>query len=130
LEHVEDIQQIRVKLWEQYYEELQDLQNHIQLPVIPDYASNNAHLFYIVLNSQEQRNELIDYLKTQGIQSVFHYASLHSSKFYKPLHDGRTLIHSDRYTDCLLRLPLYCDLTNQQVRKITDAVKSFFVGKH
>lgn len=58
--------------------------------------------------------------------SVFHYLSLHTSPYYKDLHDGRELPNADRYTDCLMRLPLYYELTVNDVQRITELVHTFF----
>jgi dTDP-4-amino-4,6-dideoxygalactose transaminase len=72
------------------------------------------------------RTSLITYLKDKGILSVFHYLSLHKSAFYEAKHDGRILPKSDYYTDTLLRLPLFFELTNEQVDMISNEIKSFF----
>lgn len=126
LESLEIIQQKRMSLWQFYYNELQDLHEYIQLPFIPDYATHNAHLFYIVLKDQETRSRLIHHLRQEGIEAVFHYSSLHDTDFFRPFHDGRILMNSDRYSTCLLRLPLYCDLSMEDAQKVTGSIKSFF----
>ena len=103
LENLDTIQQKRKLLWQCYYEMLLPLQTKIQLPSIPYYATNNAHMFYIVCKNPEQRTALIDHLKSHNILSVFHYLSLHKSEFYASKHDGRTLKYSDWYTDCFIK---------------------------
>ncbi|GJM34817.1 MAG: dTDP-4-amino-4,6-dideoxy-D-glucose transaminase [Saprospiraceae bacterium] len=112
LENIDVIQQQRTALWKAYYEGLcrWAKESRGQLPVIPDYATNNAHMFYLVCHSPEQRTQLLKHLKENGVQAVFHYLSLHKSAFYREKHDGRILTQSDRYTDCLLRLPMYFEL--------------------
>jgi len=112
LENLENIQQVRKSHWEQYNIELQTwaTQNEIQLPVIPSYATNNGHMFYLVCKNISQRTALIEKLKNKDILSVFHYISLHSSPFYKDSHTGNQLPESDRYSDCVLRLPMYYEL--------------------
>ena len=95
---------------------------NFRLPEIPDYASNNAHMFYLVFNSLENRTAVISKLKEHDVLAVFHYLSLHKSEFYKDKHDGRTLNNSDRFTDCLLRLPLYYELELEQLQLITDLI--------
>jgi dTDP-4-amino-4,6-dideoxygalactose transaminase len=94
-----------------------------QLPEVPGYATNNAHMFYIILNTLEERIALIEHLKKDGINAVFHYLSLHNSEFYKTKHDGRELKNTDRYTDCLLRLPLFFELTLQEVEHICKIIE-------
>ena len=80
------------------------------LPQIPDYATNNAHMFYLVCPNIEFRDALIVKLKAENVHAVFHYQSLHKSPYYTPKHDSRELPESDRYTDCLVRLPMWVGL--------------------
>lgn len=124
LEHLEDIQEKRLELWNKYFEGLNALSVKcgIQLPSIPEYATNNAHMFYLVCKDPEQRNKLIDELKSKGILAVFHYLSLHNSPFYKNKHDGRNLVNSDRFTDCLFRLPFFYELENETVNLIIQTI--------
>lgn len=112
LENLENIQNQRKKHWNKYYESLQNwaLENDVQLPFVPNYATNNAHMFYLVCHSLEQRNQLIEKLKNNNILAVFHYISLHKSPFYVEKHDGRTLPKTDEFTDKLVRLPLFYEL--------------------
>jgi len=128
LEHLDEIQSRRRKLWELYRQGLEALETKgiLRLPHLPDYATNNGHMFYVVCGNLEQRNKLIAHLRDRGILAVFHYQSLHKSPFYEERHDGRELPNSDRYTDCLLRLPLYYELSNADVGMIVDSVLSFF----
>lgn len=128
LENIDDIQAKRKSLWETYYERLAPLASKgaFTLPDIPEYATNNAHMFYIVLPSLEARTALIKYLKENGVGAVFHYLSLHSSEYYKSKHDGRALPQCDRYADCLVRLPLFYDLTIEEVNHICDLFDTYF----
>jgi dTDP-4-amino-4,6-dideoxygalactose transaminase len=82
-------------------------------------------MFYMVCSSLEERNGLIQYLKQNNIHSVFHYISLHSSPYFLPQADGRVLPESDRYTDCLVRLPLYYELSFEEVDRISACIKEF-----
>ena len=101
-------------------------EGRLLLPVIPPGASNNAHMFYVVCRSLDERTALIAHLKRRDILSVFHYLPLHRSPFYAPLHDGRELPHADRFADCLLRLPMYYDLTTEQAAEVSAEVRRFF----
>jgi dTDP-4-amino-4,6-dideoxygalactose transaminase len=125
LENLDDIQQKRKKIWNMYYEALKPLVERglFSLPVIPEYATNNAHMFYIVCKDLKTRDKLIEMLKEQDINAVFHYLSLHKSTFYGPKHDGRDLPHTDRYTDCLLRLPMYYELDPAPVIDVIHKLK-------
>ena len=112
LENIDDIQRVRKSHWEHYNTKLQTwaVENEIQLPVIPSYSTNNGHMFYLVCKNLEQRTTIIEKLKSKNILSVFHYISLHSSPFYNQIHNEKPLPQSDRYSDCLLRLPMYYEL--------------------
>lgn len=87
LENIDMIQSRRKSIWEQYYMQLQNLhqQGKVHLPFIPEYATNNAHMFYIICNTLSERTELINYLRENGVQAVFHYMSLQNSDFIKKL---------------------------------------------
>lgn len=112
LENLENIQNTRKAHWENYNLELNEWakKHEISLPELPSYATNNAHMFYLVCKNLEQRTALIQHLKQNGIMAVFHYISLHKSPFYESKHDGRILPETDNFTDCLLRLPLFLEL--------------------
>lgn len=131
LENLFLIQEKRKKLWETYKANLLELnmEGIIQLPHIPDYATNNAHAFYIVLKNLQTRSSLIDFLKTKEILSVFHYLSLHKSPYYTSRYSGGELPEADRYSDCLLRLPMFYDLEISQVEMICGYIKQFFGTK-
>lgn len=128
LEQLDDIEAKRKKIWNTYYERLTPLakRNRFTMPDIPDYATNNAHMFYIVLPSLEERTSLIRYLKENGVGAVFHYLSLHSSDYYQSRHDGRALPQCDRYADCLVRLPLFYDLKIEEVHHICDLISTYY----
>lgn len=117
LENLEDIQKTRKSHWEQYNSLLSEWANHnkISLPVVPNFATNNAHMYFLVCKNLEQRTSLIQHLKENNILAVFHYISLHKSPFYKEKHDDRILPETDKFTDCLLRLPLFYELESDSV---------------
>src|SRR5690606_36019443 len=91
LENLDKIQTKRRSLWEKYYTALSLIKDDVQieLPAIPNYATNNGHMFFVVFQNIKARNEAIEKLKKNDILSVFHYISLHSSSYYKNKHDGR-----------------------------------------
>ena len=124
IENLADIQSKRKLLWETYQQEIKSLNcEEILLPTLPEYATNNAHMFYVVLENIEQRSKLILALKEKGFHAVFHYLSLHSSDFYKDKHDGRALSNSDKFTNCLLRLPFYYELEKNDIFNIMEVIK-------
>lgn len=124
LENLETIQARRKSIWQRYWDcfasELPG--KGISLPVIPDYATNNAHMFYLVCGDLAQRTALIASLKQQQIHAVFHYLSLHGSPYFTAQHDGRPLPNSDRFSDCLVRLPLYFEMSDDDVERVASAV--------
>ncbi|MEQ6122356.1 dTDP-4-amino-4,6-dideoxygalactose transaminase [Reichenbachiella sp. MALMAid0571] len=126
LEKIDQIQERRKKIWNSYKELLSDwaTSNKVQLPSIPDYAMNNAHMFYMVCENFEQRNKLLDHLKKNKILAVFHYLSLHSSPFYSQKHDGRVLSQCDHYANSLVRLPLYYDMMESDIRYVANTIQS------
>lgn len=156
IENMDMIQTRRKEIWEQYYQGLMSLADdgYLQLPNIPNYATNNAHMFYIVCRSLDERTALIKYLKDKGILSVFHYLSLHKSGFYTTHADSRpekfqeletvkmtnfdgtvtdevqviglNLPNCDRFADCLVRLPLFYELESPQVTEIVKSIRVFF----
>lgn len=126
LENLDDIQNKRKSLWNRYYTNLIGIKNlDFTLPNIPSYATNNAHMFYINCKSLNLRNLIISRLKENNILAVFHYLSLHESEYYKSKHDGRILPNSDQYTDTILRLPLFYEMTLDEV----DLVCNFLLNK-
>jgi len=130
IESLNDIQKKRKELWNIYLNSLKDLatQGFFKLPDLPAYATNNAHMFYLVCNNVDERSALINHLKKNNILSVFHYQSLHSSDYYLPKHDGRDLPNCDHYANCLVRLPMFYELSNADLENIVDKINSFFVN--
>lgn len=129
LENLDMIQNRRKAIWQEYYNGLKGLaaQGFFTLPVIPDYATNNAHMFYIVCRSLEKRSALIKYLKEHEVLSVFHYLSLHKSDYFLHHYTERPeLPNCDRYADCLLRLPMFYELTAQEIDIIIDSIGNFY----
>ena len=126
LENIDDIQKRRTSIWQYYYDGLKQWteEKEIRLPYIPDYTAQNGHIFYLVCRNVEQRANLIEHMGRNGIHAVFHYLSLHKSLFYNKLHGQRELPNADLYSGCLVRLPLFYELTDQQLEGIVKAIKS------
>lgn len=129
LENMDAIQNRRKEIWDHYYEGLQPLatKGYFRMPDVPEYATNNAHMFYLVCKSYEERTKLIAYLKERNIQAVFHYLSLHKSEYYLKNYDIRPeLPNCDMYADCLVRLPLFYELEDDNLFSIIECIKEFF----
>ena len=132
LEELDTIQNRRKMLWDIYHEELAPLavKGYFTLPDSPGYATNNAHMFYIVCRNIDERSALISFLKDNGIQACFHYLALHRSEYYTTHYTERPeLPNCDRFADCLVRMPMYYELKEDEVKYITDKIKAFYSDK-
>jgi dTDP-4-amino-4,6-dideoxygalactose transaminase len=125
IEHVNMIQKKRCTLWQSYLNNLESwaAENDVKLPYLPEYATNNAHIFYMVCPDINFRTKLISHLKSHNIGAVFHYQSLHNSSFYSKKHDCRELFEANRYSSCLLRLPMYFDLLDSSIKQVCNEIK-------
>jgi dTDP-4-amino-4,6-dideoxygalactose transaminase len=129
LQALDNIQKERKEKWQFYYKALQVLMGNgkLTLPLVPGFATNNAHIFYIVCNSLVQRNELIYFLKEKGVQAMFHYPGLHTSPFF--INNNKSILplkNSEKFSNCLLRLPLYCGLEYNDIDKIANLLVQFY----
>jgi dTDP-4-amino-4,6-dideoxygalactose transaminase len=125
VEKIEFIQASRLRIWNQYYQACKNLETQISLPFVDEYASNNAHIFYVVAKSLAQRDSIIQYLQGNGIQAIFHYLSLHNSPMFLGTSEDRPrLKNADRFAECLVRLPLYVDLPTNSVETIVANLHS------
>jgi len=127
LEAIERIQAMRFAAYNRYAEILAPLAKKGVL-LMPKQA-HNAHVFYLCCRTLEERSELIEHLKQRDIASVFHYLSLHKSPFFAAKHDGRQLPNADRFTETLLRLPLYAELGADGATRVAHAVLDFYAGR-
>ena len=128
LENIQRIQERRLKNWRLYYRLFKygAEKGYYELPYIPQYATNNAHMFYLICRSGQERQSLIEHLRRHNIHAVFHYLALHKSPYYRDKHDGRDLPNADRFTECLIRMPLYYELKEHQIEYIYEKVAEFY----
>ncbi|KUG24601.1 4-keto-6-deoxy-n-acetyl-d-hexosaminyl-(lipid carrier) aminotransferase [hydrocarbon metagenome] len=129
MENADQIIAQRNLIYDLYMEGLRPLAEKgcIQLPFILNDCCSNGHMFYIITRSLEERTKLTEFLKERGILAVFHYVPLHSSpagKLYGRAHG--TLDVTKRVSDCLLRLPLYYEMTNNDVNSVTKSIRDFY----
>ncbi len=129
MEVAEEITQNRLRSWKQYEEELKELaaEGRIELPFIPADCEGNGHIFFIKAKDMEERGKLIQYLKEQGIQSVFHYIPLHSAPAglrYGRFHGEDR--HTTRESNRLLRLPLYYKIGRNDISYVCDKIREFY----
>ncbi len=129
LEDSDKIDKKRREIWDIYNEGLQELakQKKVELPFAPSECKHNSHIFFIKTKDIDERSELIDFMKSKNIYTVFHYVPLHSSpgglKYAKFTgEDNYTTIESER----LLRLPLFYNMELSDTKRVVDAVKEFY----
>jgi dTDP-4-amino-4,6-dideoxygalactose transaminase len=128
LECIDDVQEKRKKIWNYYYEKLKPLEERkkITLPFIPEDCTNNAHIFYVLCPSEDERNLLIDHLQKNGILAIFHYLPLHRSPYYIKSNNEPDLPYSNYFSGHLIRLPLYYSLSDNELNYIVQSVQDFF----
>jgi dTDP-4-amino-4,6-dideoxygalactose transaminase len=131
LENLEAIQNKRKEIWNWYKHELTELEMkaNINLPKLFEFGTNNAHMFYILTENEEERNALLSHLKQHHVHAVFHYLSLHESSFFSNKHDGRQLVYCNNFMNSLIRLPFYFELKQNEVKYICNKIKEFYSGK-
>jgi dTDP-4-amino-4,6-dideoxygalactose transaminase len=129
LELADEINNKRLRMWQQYYEGFQELQEQgrLERPVVPEGCEHNAHMFYIKVKDIEERTQLIHYLAEQDISSVFHYIPLHSAPA------GRRFgsffgedIYTTRESERLLRLPMHYNLELEEVNRVVEVISQFY----
>lgn len=133
LEQLNEIQHRRNEIWNMYHDGLLTLSEDgfIQLPTIPDYATNNGHMFYFVCRNLEDRTRLLSALKENNILAVFHYLSLHLSGYNKEHNDIiPELPNCDRFADCLVRLPMFYELKDEEINIIIKTIYNFYKGNY
>jgi len=126
LDNLEPIQKRRKQIHDAYITRLKDLENRerLRLPIIPSYCESNYHIFYILLPDEAKRNQLMQSAKARGVNTTFHYVPLHSSPFAtKVLGTSRLQLPvTDNVSGCLLRLPIYPRLKNEDVDYIVETL--------
>ena len=128
LQSLDYIQTQRKNIWNRYdaaFRGVLDSENGVQLPFIPDYATNNGHMYYLVCRNNE-RSRLIEHLKSKSIQASFHYQSLHNSIYFKDRYKGEVLNNSDFYTNNLVRLPFFCGMKESEQNTVIQEVLAFY----
>jgi dTDP-4-amino-4,6-dideoxygalactose transaminase len=129
IEEMDDIQDKRKQIWNTYYNIMNNSATFpkiLYLPELPSYATNNAHIFYLICDSLNTRTRLMKYLQENDVQSTFHYIPLHSSAYAKEhFKEIPALPQSDKYGDCLIRLPLYYELSTKEATYIAKLICNF-----
>ena len=128
LEEADKINDKRLSIWNFYHEELKELEDRgvLERPYIPEYATHNAHMYYIKVKDLKVRTKLLAYLKERGILSVFHYVPLHSATAGKKF--GRFHgedVYTTKESERLCRLPMYYSLSLEEAAEVVKALKEF-----
>ena len=128
LEQFDVINERRLEIWNYYNETLRPLAEAglIEQPYVPDYATHNAHMYYIKAKDLEARTGLIRYLREQGVLSVFHYIPLHSSKAgvkFGRFHGED--VYTTRESERLMRLPLFYNLTDAEMEHVSRSILNY-----
>jgi dTDP-4-amino-4,6-dideoxygalactose transaminase len=128
LKELKKIQKRRKEIWHLYNQLLAPLaqKGKIKLPYLPDYATVNGHIFYVLTEDLSERSKLLKYLSRHGINAVFHYLPLHESPYYRDKHDGRELPWARYYADRLIRLPFFYELRDDMVEMVAARVSKFY----
>ncbi len=130
LDNLQFIHSRRRQIWDKYYTSLMPLQEQekLRLPYVPEYCTHNAHFFYIITHSLAERKNLMDYLKKQGVQTTFHYIPLHSSLGGRKYGRSATteLPVTDKVANCIVRLPVYPDLTDTELDYVIEKIITFY----
>ena len=133
LENLDDIQNKRRQIWQRYYDALKPIadKGFFSMPDMPEYASNNGHMFYLVFPDLEKRTAFMQYMKEHGILTVFHYLSLHLSDYYVEHHEGDipVLPNCDKFADRLVRLPMFFELKDEEVLYIISEITNYYVNR-
>ncbi|MFA5611712.1 MAG: dTDP-4-amino-4,6-dideoxygalactose transaminase [Anaerolineaceae bacterium] len=128
LEARDRIQARRIKVWSTYFQELSSWAENagVQLPHVPDYCQHPGHLFYLLMPTLDARTRFLDWMKSQEILCVFHYLPLHLSEMGLQLggRPGDCPVTED-ISDRLVRLPLFYDITDDEVAQVLTSVKRF-----
>jgi len=127
LEHLDKIQEKRRHIHEMYFNGLSYLEEkgRFRLPIINDYAESNYHLFYLLMNTEEERDNLLSHLKENGIHAVFHYVPLHLSAFYRGRFGDESLHVTEELSGRLLRLPMFYDLRDDDIYVIIEILRDY-----
>lgn len=128
--HFDEIISERICLWQRYYENLSALesQGFCRRPVVSQKVKHNAHIFYILLESEEKRKMLIDYLGKRGITALFHYIPLHLSEAGKGYcGNSGSLSVAEEMSTRILRLPLWFGMKDEQIDYVSECISDFFL---
>ena len=111
-----------------YYESLEplELSGKIIRPKLSSQMDHNAHIFYLITRDEAERNKLIQFLSERLIKATFHYLSLHKSDFFRKKTGDNPLPNSDKYSSCLIRLPLFNQIKIEECESVIENIQAFY----
>ncbi len=119
------INQNRLNTWNCYYRLLENQLPGEKLPIIPPHVEHSGHMFYIMLDNRQQRQNIIAFLENHGIMAIFHYIPLHRAPYWKGKYDNISLPVTEQVSETLLRLPLYYNITGEEVKYVVKYITHF-----
>lgn len=127
LENISIIQAKRLSIWHRYNNGFSKLikKGYAKAPAIPEYSTINGNSFYLICIDKTMRDELINHLNKNGIMVLSHYLPLHQSEYYLRKHDRQFLVMSEKYSDMIVRFPVYHELTEREVDEIIEKTCNF-----
>jgi len=128
LQHLDEVQQKRIAVWNRYnhFFKSRSFRSTLTTPSLPAFATLNGHLYWLELSDSTKRNECLEYLKTKGIHAVFHYQALHASVYYRRVETNIPgLPEAEKFSERLIRLPLFYDLSFEEVDYICKQTEEF-----
>ncbi len=131
LEKLDEIQNMRMNIWNSYYSTLKPFEEEgkVRLPIIPEYAEHNAHLFYILLETEDKRDNVMNQLKKEGIHAVFHYVPLHSAPMGLRFGNKRDdLPVTEEMSKRLLRIPIFAGMTIKEKDFLSKTIIKLLEG--
>jgi len=124
----DDIQTKRRRIWERYFDLLSQwaAENDVLLPKIPDHCEQPYHMFYMIVPNLDYRQNMLSYLKNNGVSAVFHYLPLHTSEMGMK-YGGRPgdCPVSENISDRLVRLPFFNAMSETEVEKVAETIVAF-----
>jgi dTDP-4-amino-4,6-dideoxygalactose transaminase len=126
LERFGDINKQRFRLWSRYWDNLSDWAANSQVVIQPKTAEHTAHMFYMILKSSERRDDMLRHLRNSGVHATSHYQPLHKSPYGRQwLRSNQELPETERVSNCLVRLPLFYSITQEEQNRVIEAVQTF-----
>lgn len=128
LQNHKRVLEIKISIWWYYHQKIGQLNLGRKLVSVNERVQHNGHIYYLVCDSKDEREALIQHMNEKGVKAFFHYQALHNSPFFSTQYSGPKLPYAELYSDCLVRLPVYAELTQAQQDQVIDAIRTFYLN--